>query len=84
MRKLRNTNLNREQLLAMVMHSQNRAARLCALRSAGDSRDKLLAVITRACSAVSMWHELYAELEKKEALSDVVASAIARSHKPPL
>lgn len=67
MRKLRETQLSQEQLLAMVTHSQKRAARLCGMRAAGDRRDKLLVVITHACSAASMWYELYSEAERKAA-----------------
>jgi hypothetical protein len=69
MKKLRETQLSQEQLLVMVTHSQKRAARLCGLRAAGDRRDRLLAVITRACSAASMWYELYNEAESKASSS---------------
>jgi hypothetical protein len=67
MRKLRETTLSEEQLLAMLMHSQRRTARLCAIRATGgDKRYKLLAVIIRACSAESMWYELYSEAKSKK------------------
>jgi hypothetical protein len=69
MKKLRETQLSQEQLLVMVTHSQKRAARLCGLRAAGDRRHKLLVVITHACSAASMWQELYSEAERKASSS---------------
>lgn len=59
MKKLRPTRLTPEQLLSMIIHSENRVARLYMVRSAGDYRPKLIHVIGRACSLVSMWHALY-------------------------
>ena len=64
MKKLRETQLNTEQIVSMITHTQRRALRLMQARSAGDHRPKLLHAIERACGIVSTWHAIY-ERESK-------------------